>query len=379
MAQERRGGIVERDGKVYARVTYKDEKGKWKAMWRLAKNRTDAKNINKRLIRELDDYGSRTLDASRMTFAQLAEHYSKSYLQPAKYVDGRKVSGVRSLATRRGHVEILRTYFGKRILRDITPSDLERFKAARLNTPTKRRNKQQRSIASVNRELSVMRRMLNIAKKNKWIIDNPFSQADSIISLADERTRERIITRDEEAQLLAACEHPRRTHLKPIIICALDTGMRRGEILALRWLDVDFENEVITVAEFHTKTLRERHVSMTVRLRLELEHLYQNSPRKLEERVFGVAVNVKRSFDSARRAAGLANLRFHDLRHTAATRLVQGHAPLQEVGRILGHTQASTTYRYVNANVETAKRAAAILNAYNAELPTEANTAELLN
>lgn len=379
MAQERRGGIVERDGKVYARVTYKDERGKWKAMWRLAKNRTDAKNINKRLIRELDEHGSQLFDASRMTFAQLVEHFSRTYLHQAKYVDGRKVSGTRSLATRRGQIEILRVHFSKRRLRDITPSDLERFKIARLNTPTKRKNNPQRSIASVNRELSAMRRMLNVAKKNKWIIENPFSQADSIISLADERTRERIVTREEEARLIAACDHPRRTHLKPIIICAIDTGMRRGEILALCWRNVDFENEVITVAEFHTKTLRERHVSMTIRLRLELELLYKNAPHHPEERVFGIAKDVKRSFDSARRAAGLADLRFHDLRHTAATRLVQGHAPLQEVGRILGHTQASTTYRYVNSNIETARRAAAILNAYNAELPNEAPTTELLN
>jgi integrase len=64
---------------------------------------------------------------------------------------------------------------------------------------------------------------------------------------------------------------------------------------------------------------------------------------------------------SARKIAGLSDVRMHDLRHTAATRLVQGHVPLSEVGRVLGHTQANTTYRYVNANVETARRAADVL------------------
>jgi integrase len=72
--------------------------------------------------------------------------------------------------------------------------------------------------------------------------------------------------------------------------------------------------------------------------------------------VFGILDNVKRSFTAARSKAGLNDLRFHDLRHTAATRLVGAHIPLSEVGRVLGHSQASTTYRYVNANVETAKR-----------------------
>jgi hypothetical protein len=74
---------------------------------------------------------------------------------------------------------------------------------------------------------------------------------------------------------------------------------------------------------------------------------------------------MKRSFDGARKAADLSDVRFHDLRHTAATRLVGGHIPLPEVGRILGHTQANTTFRYENANQETAKRAAAALNAFH--------------
>ncbi|HYX29019.1 MAG TPA: tyrosine-type recombinase/integrase [Pyrinomonadaceae bacterium] len=74
---------------------------------------------------------------------------------------------------------------------------------------------------------------------------------------------------------------------------------------------------------------------------------------------------MKRSFDAVRRASGIENLRFHDLRHTAATRLVSAHIPLSEVGRVLGHTQANTTYRYVNANAETAKRAAAALDSFN--------------
>ena len=81
---------------------------------------------------------------------------------------------------------------------------------------------------------------------------------------------------------------------------------------------------------------------------------------------FGIRDDVKHSFDTVRRA-GLGDLRFHDLRHTAATRLVGLHIPLSEVGRVLGHTQANTTYRYVNANIETARRASAALDAFNAE------------
>jgi integrase len=95
--------------------------------------------------------------------------------------------------------------------------------------------------------------------------------------------------------------------------------------------------------------------------------------------VFGILDNVKRSFTAARNQAGLNDLRFHDLRHTAATRLVGAHIPLSEVGRVLGHSQANTTYRYVNANVETAKRAAAALDAFNAEATETAPPAELVH
>lgn len=157
------------------------------------------------------------------------------------------------------------------------------------------------------------------------------------------------------------------THLKAILICALDTGMRQGEIFSLRWRDVDLENGLLTIQALHTKTMKERHVALTARVSLELERLKANASDNPNGLVFGILDNVKRSFTSARSDAGLKDVRFHDLRHTAATRLVGAHIPLSEVGRVLGHTQANTTYRYVNANIETAKRAAAALNAFNGE------------
>ena len=160
--------------------------------------------------------------------------------------------------------------------------------------------------------------------------------------------------------------------MRPIVVAALDTGMRRGELLALRWRDVDFELGLITIHAFNTKTMRERQVSLTSRLSQELTALYEQSPKDPALRVFGILDNVKRSFTTAREAAGLGDVRFHDLRHTHATRLVGAHIPLSEVGRVLGHTQANTTYRYVNANVETAKRASAALDAFNAEVHTPA-------
>lgn len=185
-----------------------------------------------------------------------------------------------------------------------------------------------------------------------------------MINSSDEKQRERILTREEEARMLAACEG-RRSHLRPMIICALDTGMRRGEIFKLKWADVDFDNRIITIRAFNTKTMREREVAMTERLTLELIAVYNLSTKDSDAICFGITDDVKKSFNSVRKAAGLPDVRFHDLRHTHATRLVGAHIPLSEVGRVLGHTQANTTFRYVNANVETARRAAAALDEFN--------------
>jgi integrase len=125
--------------------------------------------------------------------------------------------------------------------------------------------------------------------------------------------------------------------------------------------------------------MRERQVAVTERLTRELEAVYERSIKDPDTLVFGISDNVKKSFNSARKAAGLPDVRFHDLRHTHATRLVAAHMPLSEVGRILGHTQVNTTYRYVNANIETAQRAAAILDSFNGFNEQEKATVEMVN
>jgi integrase len=223
-----------------------------------------------------------------------------------------------SLRTAKGQLNILRDYFGSCRLRSITQGDVRQFHASRLAQAT--RTKTQRTIASVNRELSMLRHMLNVAQREGWILRNPFAAGDSLISLADENKRERILTREEEVKLLAACETPQRAHLKAILICALDTGMRQGEIFSLRWRDVDLENGLLNTQAFHTKTMKERQVAITTGLAIEMERLKASAPDNRDGLVFGILDNVKRSFIVARSKAGLKDLRFHDLRHTQQQR-----------------------------------------------------------
>jgi len=357
----------------WARVTYIDPKtGKRHDLQRRGQSKGHARDLLQTLLRDIDATDGQAPRNERKIFAELCDYFEKHYVKAAEYVDGRKVAGVRSLGTAKGQLNVLRDYFGSCRLRSITHGDVRQFRAARLAQET--RTKTQRTIASVNRELSMLRRMLNVAQREGWILRNPFTAGDSLISLADENKRERILTREEELKLLAACDTPQRAHLRGILICALDTGMRQGEIFSLRWRDVDLENRIVKIRAFNTKTMKERQVAITTRLAIELERLKASAPDNSNGLVFGIVNNVKRSFAAARSKAGLNDVRFHDLRHTAATRLVGAHIPLSEVGRVLGHSQANTTYRYVNADVETAKRAAAALDAFNAET-MEAETA----
>ena len=353
--------VQKRDGAWWARITWLDPvTGRRREQRRKADSAAEAKELVESLKAELVATDGSSAEHHRDTFSDLAGYFAEHYLTPAEYVDGRKVSGLRSLYTVQKQLTVLREHFGKTRLRSITYGQLRTFRAHRLRTPT--RNGGQRTIATVNRELTLLKRMFNVATREGWIMRNPFTLGDPLVSLADERHRERIITEAEEVRLLAACCHPQRLHLRPIIICALYTGMRQGEILKLRWADVDFTSKAITVQSMNTKTLRARQIEMPPILERELRSLYDGSKPEQHVLVFGITDNVKRSFTAARNTAGLPDVRFHDLRHTAATRLVRGELPLAEVGRILGHTQPKTTYRYVNADASTASRAAAIFH-----------------
>jgi integrase len=344
---------------------------------RRAENKSHGERILEDLRREYQDNGASSLDSHGMTFENLANYCISNYFCEAQYdTEGRKVAGVRGRAEALGLLKPLIERFGRKQLRAISHGDLVRYRADRLKTKTRRNTT--RSIATVNRELSKMRRMLNIAEREGWIIKSPFLKGDSLISVADEQQRERILSRVEEQRLLAACDTPKRNHLRALIIAALDTGARQGELFNLVWDNVDLEARTLRVTSYKGKTVQRRDVPITNRLLIELEKLRATKPDASgDSLVFGITDNVKWSFRAARKEAGLEDVRFHDLRHTAATRLIGLSISLAETGRILGHSNPQTTYRYTNLTVETVKRAGLALDAFNSQteaLETENQT-----
>lgn len=370
-----RKGYVFRDrlsGKWFARLTISDSSGKRRNIKRTAKDKPTARELLKQIVRQLEDEGEKVIKSWQVTFSDLADHYEKNYAIPALFVGNQKIEGLRDLESVRHYVVTYRNYFGNRKLREITHGDLVAFRSIRLKTITRRHTP--RTITTVNRELSYLRRMFNIAIQQGWLIRNPFKCGDALILTSCEKRRERILTLDEEMRLLAACDDPKRFHLKPLLIALLDTGARKGEMLKLCWRDVDLVNRIITIRALNTKTLRERSVAITERLFIELTALWKDAKDEINSLVFGIANNVKRSFAKACDIAGIKHggldgLTLHCLRHTAATRLVKGQLPIQLVGRILGHTQVNTTYRYLTADNETAKQAASILESFQTPEP----------
>lgn len=363
MAGTRERHYREINGQLYARFVYTDSSGKRREKHLKADSKLQARELYDQMKREFKDYGQQTIDSSRMTFRQLAKVYEEHKLIPAEYVGERKVAGLRSLAAPQIFLATLTNHFGSRPLKAITYADIEKFKRARLKTQTVQGK--ERSITSVNRELEILRAVLNYAKREGWILKSPFESGAPLISKADEVHRERVLDRQEEGRLLAVCIG-RRDHLRPLLIAALDTACRRGELIQMKWSDVDFKNRTIQVRAMTTKTARSRFVPISSRLLVVLEILRKKAETD-EALIFGVTDNVKKSFVSACRAAGIDGFRFHDCRHTAITRMIQKGLPPSLVMKISGHTQMATFARYVNVDDDAIKRAAQAIDDFHNE------------
>jgi hypothetical protein len=145
----------------FARLTYTDPAGQRPNLKRHAANKTAAKEALKQLIRDLEDYGERSIESAQLTFTELAAYYAERYLKPAEYREGRKIAGLRSVRYCALYLRTLKEHFGNRKLRNITYGDLKAFKLQCLESQTVRG--QNRSLANVHRTLALLRHLFNIA------------------------------------------------------------------------------------------------------------------------------------------------------------------------------------------------------------------------
>jgi integrase len=260
---------------------------------------------------------------------------------------------------------VLSPYFDRFLLSDITPLMVEEFKQKRLRDGLKK--------SSINRELGLFKSMLNTAVR--WQIADSNGARDVRQFKLDEPPVERVLSHEEELRILAACETCelayRAPHLKAIILIALYTGLRRGEILRLRWADIDFDNFTLLVRRSKTIAGQGRKIYLNSILRHLMEGMRKDrksewvfpSPERFQqmegtERHIG---DVKHGFQRAVKLSRIPHITFHQLRHTFCTRLASAGVSLSVIQELAGHASILMTRRYTHPSNELKQRAVELL------------------
>jgi integrase len=236
-------------------------------------------------------------------------------------------------------VKRLKDYFGNRPLSSLTPDIVEGYLNQRRKAGNISLGGKPLSNCTLNRDLGVLKCIMNRAVFNGLLEKNPIQKVRGF----REESRDRTLTHEEYQSLLGYCS-PRLT---AIVQIAYWTGMRRGEILGLRWEQVDFQNKVVNLEAADTKTQEKREVPLTEGLLKLLKH----TPRTLgSPYVFtykGQRIkNIKTAFWKAVRKAGIKNFRFHDLRHCAVTNLRKAGVNDSVIMSISGHKTYAMFKRY---------------------------------
>jgi integrase len=222
-----------------------------------------------------------------------------------------------------GRIEVFLPFFGDRPVSDITKSVVHEYRLRR----HRERNVKD---ATVNRDVSVLRHILYWAVDEQLIPSNPLTR---IRLVRERRVRRPVLGVGEEDLLLAACA----SHLREIVIVALDTGMRRGELTHQLWEDVDLDRNLLWVTKSKTAEGEAREIPLTARVsellsrRKQTEGLlftYRGKPVKL----------LKTGWKGALSRSGIRPMRFHGLRHTFNTRLMEAGV-MQEIRKsLMGHS-----------------------------------------
>ncbi len=240
----------------------------------------------------------------------------------------------------------LQPVFADKRLSEITPLDFERY----------RRNRQKvgKSDVTINRELAMMRNLYSMATKWGKADKNPVKE----VKLAKENNqRIRYLTYEEEERLITACKEP----LKPVVIAAIHTGFRKSELLSLTWDDVNFQRRVVTVQAGYAKNGESRSVPMNEVLKRTLELSKTFEGAVFRNRHGKPYKSVNTAFNNAVKRAEIEDFKFHDLRHTFASRLVMGGVDLPTVKELMGHKDITMTLRYAHLSDDHKQKAVDIL------------------
>lgn len=319
-------------------ATFRNRSGKWQARVQiqghtpLSKtfiNKVDAERWAKQVEVEIQK-GSYTnlLLAERTTFAEIIERYISEVLPTMR---GGKSDFIRLKA-------LARRPIAKLNMVSLTPQKIAQHRDERLK---------EIAPATVIRELSYFSSIITYARKEWGInINNPVAL---VARPKNPRGRSRILDVVETNALFDALRPTGRRSIwmLPLVKLALETAMRRSELLGLRWEYIDLQRRTIYLQ------LTKNGTSRTVPLSTHAIQILDDIPRNLDGRVFPVTHEVvSQAFNRARKQAGVKDIRFHDLRHMAITKLAEKLPNLIELSAVSGHKSLAMLKRYYHPNPE---------------------------
>jgi integrase len=286
-------------------------------------------SLNKRLTERTEVKIFNVKRSEKVTFNEFIPRYleySKAHKKPKSYV--RDVTALKHL----------QPVFGRDMLYEIDLTKIEEYKIRRKSEGVK--------TDTINREVSILRAILNMA--HRWDV---LEKVPRITLFRYSEGRVKYLDEEEEQRLLGACP----PHLYPIVLMAFTTGMRRGEILGLRWSNVNLKERTILIQETVTsdspKSGKRRIVPISERLHACLASLERNG-----EKVFPYT-DIKKSFRTACRNADIHDFRFHDIRHSFCSKLIKKGASLAVLKELLGHHSLDMVMRYSHFNQATLREA----------------------
>ena len=277
-----------------------------------------------------------TSEARKRTLTELLDKYEKKVV-PLK----------KNQQTQKGMIAWWKKQLGSRTLAEITPAVIADSRDKLEEEITARGTS--RSPATVSKYLRVLSHAFNVAIKDwEWTSFNPVK---NVTKPKEPRGRVRYLDDQERHALLEACRSSSSHSLYPIVLLAITTGMRLGEIRSLRWGDINFKENSILLHQ--TKNDERRNVPLVNPARSELKKLAKVRQIK-SDLVFPSKINpdqpidIRKPWESARKHSGVQDFRFHDLRHTAASYLAMSGASLLEIANILGHKNLQMVKRYAH-------------------------------
>lgn len=339
---------------IYKRKSKDSKSTVWRAVVRIKGYPTTCNTFERR--QEADDWAKDT--ERRIKLGQYNFETNNTTHTYATLLDRLTLDGAlqhhRSLKNTQAQYDYWRKRLGAYALVHITPELVAKERHLLANAPTHKGSKP--SPSTVNRYMATLASTLSYAVKQlRWLAENP---CKNLLKLKEDPGRDRILTDGEITRLLEACRQSKSPYLYTIVLFALTTGARRGEILGLEWRNVDFDNCLAHLKQ--TKNGRPRSVALADPVIVELNALYV--VRQLQKPLvfasktpFG-RVDIKKAWAEALRRGGIHNYHLHDLRHQFCTFAAGMGASNLELATATGHLTLSMLQRYTHMDAEVTKK-----------------------